>query len=80
MQVFNCNDVEGVAARLVQLIRSVGGAATISELQLPDDYQPHIHAESVDPHRMQNNPRTLSKGDTLCLLRTRFDENGCILK
>jgi alcohol dehydrogenase class IV len=75
-RVFECNDLGSVAARLVQLIRSIGGAASISELQLPDDYQAPAHAESVDYHRLQNNPRTLSQEEIVRLLLTKFDDRG----
>jgi alcohol dehydrogenase class IV len=76
LQVFDCQDVESAAARLVQLIRSIGGAASIAELQLPESYDPRAHAESIDRHRLQNNPRALSGDETLSLLLARFDEAG----
>ncbi|MGI9456267.1 MAG: hypothetical protein ACR2NU_06870, partial [Aeoliella sp.] len=58
---------------------SVGGAASVSELHLPHDYQPLDHAESVDPHRLKNNPKAVTVEDTLGLLLTTFDVDGRVI-
>jgi alcohol dehydrogenase len=79
LQLFDCNDLPSVTARLVHLIRSVGGAASVSELQLSDDYQAQAHAQSVDPHRLQNNPRLLSHTDLDSLILSRFDSEGRVV-
>ena len=73
------SDLEGAIAKLVQLIRSIGGAASVAELPLPYDYRPVAHAERVDPRRLENNPRKLTTEDLLKILLSRFDENGRFL-
>ena len=78
LEAFGCKDVESATSALVGLIRSVGGAASVSELELPHDYRPIEHAESIDPHRLRNNPRPVTIEDSLSLLLATFDVDGRI--
>jgi len=78
LDAFQCKDIEAAAIALVRLIRSVGGAASVSELELPHDYRPIDHAESIDPHRLLNNPRPVAIEDSLRLLLATFDVDGRI--
>jgi alcohol dehydrogenase class IV len=79
LRVLETRDIDSASRRLVELIRSIGGAASVSELRLPTEYQPREHAESIDPHRLKNNPRPVSIEDSLGLLLTSFDENGRVV-
>ena len=74
--VFNCDDVQGIASGLVQLIRSVGAAASITELDLPGEYDVAEHAASINIERLKNNPRESSLEDVRRILRTEFDTEG----
>lgn len=80
LEVFKASDIEEAISHVVQLIRSVGGAASVVELRLPHNYHPLSHVESVDPHRLKNNPRTVSVEDSLSLLRTRIDAEGRVIR
>lgn len=72
-RVLECDDAESVSSRLAHLIRSVGAAACVQELYLPDDYNPAEHAASINLERLANNPRTANLEDVEELLRGRFD-------
>jgi len=78
-KVFGALDVEAIASELVLLIRAVGGAGSIAELDLPDDYDARLHAQSVDPQRLSNNPTKVTVEDSVNLLRTKFGGDGRVL-
>ena len=71
-----CDTVEAAARKIVQLIRSVGGAASTAELQLPVEYNASEHAQSINPERLKNNPRRASYDDTVAILQRTFDSQG----
>lgn len=73
---FGCSRVEDVASELAKLIRSVGGAASVSELDLSSDYQPARHAKSINVSRLENNPRPATLEDCVGILRLTFDADG----
>lgn len=74
--IFDCRDVESIIKHLVLLIRSVGGAASVAELSLPQDYLPVDHAEAVNPDRLRNNPRRATTEDIVGILLRDFDHDG----
>lgn len=74
--VLKCSDVESIVRKLVLLIRSIGGAASISELELPANYRPVEHAESFNPERLRNNPRRATPEDIVGILLRTFDSEG----
>lgn len=78
LTVFECDDVESIVRQLVLLIRSVGGAASVSELCLPLDYRPVEHAETFNPERLRNNPRHATPDDIISILLCTFDYDGYV--
>jgi alcohol dehydrogenase class IV len=76
--VLKCNDVESMARQLVVLIRSVGGVASVSELELPPQYRPVEHAENFNSDRLRNNPRRATTDDIVGILLKAFDNEGYV--
>lgn len=77
----HADGLEETVRQLVLLIRSVGGAASVAELNLRADFSPSILSESVNLQRLANNPRPISAADIEQVVATRFDEAGnCVHK
>jgi alcohol dehydrogenase class IV len=68
-ELLGCNTVSEAGKFIKTLIKSIGLKTNLSESGIKSDDDINIIIENVNTERMQNNPRTLTKGNLEVILR-----------
>lgn len=61
LRIFNCSDLAGAKKLITDLIEGIGLKTKLSELNITSDNDINLICESVNPERLKNNPRNVTK-------------------